>query len=138
MGGRARAGRSLATVVLSIPSTPNLLMTAASFAGVPIGVAHAVPAHTNASGTPYESLDANIARAAAGIALARSASIRITTFPGRYLANAVCHRAAAWASVFGPTTATIASPFARYSSASPTVATELLSIDPAIDGASAI
>jgi hypothetical protein len=60
-------------------------MISASFAGVPTGVAHAVPAHTNASGTPFSALDANIACTAAGIALAapRSDPIRITIFPGR-------------------------------------------------------
>ena len=41
----------MATVVWSTPLTPNLLMTCASFAGVATGVAHAVPAHTKASGT---------------------------------------------------------------------------------------
>ena len=67
-----------------MPSTPNLLMTCASLAGVPTGVAHAVPAHTNASGTPFVALDSNIALAAAGIAAApRPDSIRMTIFPGR-------------------------------------------------------
>ena len=72
IGGRASAGLSLATVVLSLPFTPNVRITSASFAGCPTGVAHAVPAHTNASGTPFAALDANIARAAAGIDAQRS------------------------------------------------------------------
>jgi hypothetical protein len=74
----------LATVVLSLPLTPKLLITAASFAGVETGVAHTVPAHTNARETPDLALDANIACAAGGIALtSRSDPIRNTTFPGR-------------------------------------------------------
>jgi hypothetical protein len=73
----------LATVVWSIPLTPNLLMTVASFAGVPTGVAHAVPAHTNASGTPFAELDSNIARIAAGIAVPSRFDPIVTTFPGR-------------------------------------------------------
>jgi hypothetical protein len=59
-------------------------MTSASFAGIPTGVAHAVPAHTKASGTPFAALESNIARAAAGIdAPPRSDLTRITTLPGR-------------------------------------------------------
>ena len=76
IGSRADAGPSLAIFVWSLPLTPNLLMTCASFAGVPTGVAQAVPAHTNASGTPFAALDSNIARAAAGIAVAPRDPIR--------------------------------------------------------------
>jgi len=48
---------SLAKVVCSIPLTPNFSITCASFAGVTAGVAHAVPAHTKASGTFFAALD---------------------------------------------------------------------------------
>ena len=60
-------------------------MTCASFAGVATGVAHAVPAHTKASGVFFAALESNIARAAAGIDAVslRLDPIRITILPGR-------------------------------------------------------
>ena len=60
-------------------------MICASLAGVVTGLAHAVPAHTKASGTFFAALESNIARAAPGIdpVLLRLDPILITIFPGR-------------------------------------------------------